>query len=167
MRRAGQSAVELLICSAILAAAFVPVYTAVQGSQRSAYLNELAILGRRRAYRALAYVRGHAYAEIAARANGEAPPDVPGLPPEGREIEVALPTSEEELAAEAAPGDMLTAYKARIDKMRLKVFFHELEPGLGRLAAVARWVDPTNGKPRYFVGFEMVEDPFRFQGRKP
>ncbi len=165
-RRPGVSAVELLLASAILAAAFVPIYTLIQGGQRSAYLNELQVLARRRAFRALAYLGGHPYPMLRTLAVGGPPPgDIPFLPTEGSEIEVPLPTGESEREFEAAPGTILDSYVRRVDSLRLKVFFHELQPGLGRLAAVSRWEDPTNRKPRYYVALRYVSDPLVARSR--
>lgn len=164
--RRGFSAIELLICSAILAAAFLPVYTSVQGSQTSAYLNELNVLGRRRAYRILNYVRSQNYGVLQNQAQGDAPPSgIRGLPEEGREIAVLLPTGEQEAEDEAAPGpNMLVSYAKRVDSMRYKCFFHELSPGLARISVVVRWTDPTNRKPRDFVALTYVEDPYEHRG---
>jgi len=164
--RRGVSSVEILISVALLTAAFIPVYTMVQGNQRSAYLNELHVLARRRARRVHAYVVGHPYWQIKARALGDAPPSgVPGLPEEGYEIAVPILSGASEALLLDAPDGQLDGYVARVDKMEVRAYFHELEPGIGRLAVHSAWKDPTTDKDRFHVSVRFLEDPFHWRER--
>jgi len=173
-RRQGFSSVEILIASALLVAAFIPIYSAIRGTHRTASLNEYHILARRRARRALAHVSAHPYDHIQERATGEAPPSgIPGLPTEGLEVRFRLRTGTEEetdlsTQVENLSFTMLSAYKDQLDLMETKVYFHEFpdEPGLARLAAHAKWTDPgAGGKERNYVALHFIEDPFHWRRR--
>lgn len=165
MLRRGISSVEILIAAALLTAAFIPVYSLVQGNQKNAYMNELHVLARRRAKRVIAYLAGHPYWQIKARATGDAPPDFPGLPDEGTGIEVPILTGAREALLLDAPEGQLDGYVRRVDKMDVRTFFHELEPGLGRISVLVTWEDPTSGQGRFFVAVRFVEDAFHWRGR--
>lgn len=166
--RRAVSAVELILASAIMAAAFIPVYSLMQGNQRVAYLNELQIVARRRAARVLAGLVGLPYGELRAAATGGGPPtDVRFMPPEGKALTLALPAAADDLEPQQAPARMLEGYEKKVDKMRVEAYFHELEPGFGRLAVLVRWDDPTGVKKESsFVGLRFVEEPFAY-GRSP
>ncbi len=165
-RSSGFSAIEILIACCLLTAAFIPVYALMQQNQTDAYLNELHVLGRRKARRVFSYLMGHPYDQIKARATGAAPPTgVPGLPEEGAEIDVPLPTGVEEALLLDAPEGQLESYIARIDKMETHCYFHELEAGLGRLAVHVQWTDPVSNEGRFYVGVRLIEDPFHWRQR--
>jgi len=160
MRR-GASAVELLISSAIMAAAFLPIYALVRSNQQVAFLTEHQAVARRRAYRALGQLEGHLMQDLATHATGAAPPaDIPFLPSEGKRLDFELPTGSQDLERRPAPGRTLEGYARLVDQMQTDVFFHELEPGFGRLAALVRWKDPASGAARHFVAVRFVDAPF-------
>lgn len=158
------SAAEILIACALLAAAFIPVYSLIQGNQQTAYLNELQILARRRALRALAALMGHPYHELEKRAQGDAPPaGIVGLPAEGAEIPLALPPAKEDALLLGMPETILQGYIGRIDGMTTRAFFHELDPGLGRVSVLVTWKDPTSEAERSYATVRFVEDPFHWR----
>lgn len=162
--RRGASAVELLLCSAILAAAFLPIYTLVQSNKKVAYLGEYQVMARRRAYRALACVQGRSYHAIQQAAlGGEAPPsDLPRMPPEGHRIAFALGSGERDATIARFQDDLGKGYVNKSKRMQTDLYFTELEPGLGRLAALVRWKDPTSKATKSFVAVRFVQAPFHF-----
>lgn len=164
LRRRAASAVELLICSAIMVAAFVPIYTLVQSNQKMAYLGEYHVLARRRAYRALACLEGLPYTSLQEASKGrESPPaGIPLLPTEGNRIGFELGDGEMDVEIAQLKDHQGDLYVQRVKGMKTDVFFTQLEPGLGRLAALVRWNDPTSGHEKSFVTVRFVQAPFHF-----
>ena len=171
-RRPGLSALEILIASTLLVAAFIPIYTAIRGTHRTASLNELHVLARRRARRVLAHLAGHTYPDLVDKATGDSPPSgVPVLPSEGAEILFRLRSAaEEEIDLTAQIDDMpfgvLDSYKDRVDAMTVRAYFYEFpdEPGLARISVHVSWKDPAaGGNTRHYVGLRFVEDPFHWR----
>lgn len=161
MTRRGASAMELLISSAILAAAFIPIYTLIQSNRKIAFLSENQLVARRIATRALGELEGQLYDTLVREAKGASPPtDVPMMPPEGARIDFSLPDPEQEKELSETPKGMFKGYMRLVSGMQLDVYFHELEPGFGRLAAAVRWKDPSSGQPRSFVAVRFVDAPF-------
>lgn len=171
--RAGLSSVEILIASAVLVAAFLPIYSAIRGAHVNTALNEHHILARRRARRVLAHVTAHPFQDVRERATGDAPPSgIPGLPEEGSEIRFKLLSGDEEeiqLASELnnMPFGMLEQYKEKIDLMEVHSYFYEFpdEPGLARISVHVSWKDPGSGRApdRHFVALRFLEDPFHWR----
>lgn len=171
-RRQALSAVEILIASTLLVAAFIPIYTAIRGTHRTAALNELHVLARRRARRVLAHLAGHTYPDLVDKATGGAPPSgVPSLPPEGAELLFSLRTAAEEeidisAQIEDLPFGVLDGYKDRVETMTIRAYFYEFpdEPGLARISVHVSWKDvAAGGNIRNFVGLRFVEDPFHWR----
>lgn len=171
-RRQALSAVEILIASTLLVSAFIPIYTAIRGTHRTAALNELHVLARRRARRVMAHLAGHTYPDLVDKATGDAPPSgVPSLPQEGAELLFALRTGEEEeadlsLQLPDLPFGVLDSYRDRVDTMTVRAFFYEFpdEPGLARISVMVSWKDPAaGGKMRHYVALRFVEDPFHWR----
>lgn len=163
--RSGVSSVEILIAVALLTAAFIPVYSLVQGNSQSAFMNEMHVLARRRAMRVHAYLAGHPFWRLAKRSESGSPPPsgVPGLPEEGLEIDVPILSGASEALLLDAPDGLLDMYVARVDKMEVRAYFHEFpdEPGLARISVHVKW--KTDNKDRFFVSSRFLEDPFHWR----
>jgi hypothetical protein len=147
-----------------MAAAFFPIYTLVQSNQKVAYLGEYQVLARRRAYRALGYLEGRSFRSLQdASQSGAAPPaGIPLLPPEGRRVAFELGDGKRDVKLSRIPGNMGDGYLRRVKSVRTDVYFHQMEPGLGRLAALIRWRDPTTKRDKSFVAVRFVQAPFHF-----
>lgn len=171
MRRSGVTAVEVLIAATLLAVLFLPLHGLFRGAHRGARVGSDHVLARRLAYRALDQVAGLPPAELLALATGAAPAVLPAdLPLDAgafRELAIAIPDGAAERAAEDAPGEMLAAYGRSIDAVEIRVFLAEVEPGLVRLLALARWTPPFARTPRAFGATRFVSAPFHVERSSP
>ncbi len=164
-RRLGFSAIELLVSSAIVAGAFLPIYSLMQTNQKVAYLSEYHLVARRQCFRALALVETLPYRILKSRATGGGPPaSASTVAPEALEIPLTLPTAAQEGQLFQTPGAMLKVYGLRRKGMTVQVFFQELTPGFAKVSAVAHWTDPTSKSAKTFTKTRFVENPFHFVG---
>lgn len=165
-RRRGATALEVLIASGIMAAAFLPLYTLLQQSQQVAYLDEFHVLARRRARRAAALLEGHSYLSLLQAATGGPPPAGldPRLSTDSREVFVPLPPpGAPDVTLETLPEPALKDFLSRSGSMPIHAYLQEVAPGFGRLAVLVTWRDPISQDEKYFVQVRYLEDPFRWR----
>lgn len=156
-------ALEVLLASALLVAAVIPLYTLIGTSDHIAYLDEFQVLARRRALEALSVLEGHPPAFLLQAATGGPPPlelRDPRLSPSAREVFLPLPASGLDVTLENLPRDAQRYYLSRVAHVPVRAFVEELEPGLIRLSVMVTWVDPVSRTGRSLVSCRLVEAPF-------
>lgn len=170
-----------MLASCLLAAAFIPIFTALRSSHTTASLNEMHVLARRRARTILSNVASHPFQEIKKRATGDTPPSVPGLPQEGNAIQFAIRNGTADITDIQGQNPdydlaLLRDYEAKANSMEeagaeTKVYFYDFadagDPGLGRLTVHISWKDAAAGfATRHYVASRFVEDPFHWERAK-
>lgn len=155
-------ALEVLLASALLVAAVVPLYQLIGSTHHMAHLDEFQVLARRRGLRALSVLAGHRPERLVAAATEKAPPegiDDPRLTPRAREVYLPLPEGGLDVTLENLPVEAQRYYLDRVARVPVRAFVEPLLPGLVRLTVLVTWVDPVSRTGRSLVVSRLLEGP--------
>ena len=163
MNNRGFTLVELLIAAAIVTAAMIPLVALYSQQNMQAHFTEQHMMARYRAQRLADEYDSLEYATIKALAEqtkelGAYPK---GISPEAKLLPSPLKPLEQELKELSGLTDLPEDLVHCRDKMSLQqeaVYFHELEPGLGRLEIAIAWRLPTDKqrKTRIFNYYRLI-----------